>query len=259
MQNLKTTLVQAKLAWEQPEANMTRLGHLLEEEVSETDLIVLPEMFTTGFTMNAKAVAESVNGPGAEWLLAQAARFNALVCGSVIVEEGGAYYNRMYCAFPDGALRHYDKAHLFRMAKEHDTFASGRERLLLEWRGWKIMPFVCYDLRFPVWCRNTESQRYDLAVFVANWPERRSLHWSRLLRARAIENLSYVIGVNRCGTDGNGIYYDGASAALDFHGEALKEIRNGEAALTVELDGEALLAYRKKFPAHLDADEFTLA
>lgn len=258
MQNLKTTLVQAKLAWEQPEANRTRLARILEEEVSDSDLIVLPEMFTTGFTMNAEAVAEPPEGPSADWLAAQAASFDALTCGSVIVKEGGAFFNRMYCAFPDGTLRHYDKAHLFRMAKEHDTFTPGRERILLEWKGWRIMPFVCYDLRFPVWCRNTEKQRYDLALFIANWPERRSKHWSRLLAARAVENLCYVAGANCFGTDGNGIYYDGASAALDFHGEPLIEIRNGQAALTVGFDGAALKAYREKFPAQLDADAFAL-
>jgi predicted amidohydrolase len=256
---LRVTLVQQTLAWHDPVANRTHLDALLAPLAKATDLIVLPEMFPTGFSMDVERLAEPVNGPTARWLAAKAQELNAAVTGSLITKEGEHYYNRMLWAAPGAPLRHYDKRHLFRMANEHQHFTAGGAPLTVEWRGFRICPLVCYDLRFPVYSRRRPDLEYDVLLYVASWPGVRRKAWQALLKARAIENLAFVVGVNRIGRDGNDITYSGDSVVHDFLGDPLAELGGESAVTTVELDGAALRAFRERFPAHLDADGFTLA
>ncbi len=256
MQNLNVCLVQAELVWENSTENCRELGNQLVQVSPKTDLVVLPEMFSTGFSMNVKTIAEPVDGPGQKWLGEQATALNSALTGSLSVKDGEATYNRLFFNYPDGQVAQYDKKHLFRMAGEHQRYAAGEDRLIVELAGWRICPLVCYDLRFPVWCRN--RQDYDLLIFVANWPKRRRMHWRQLLIARAIENQAYVIGVNRVGTDGNGVDYSGDSLVISPTGELLVDCRDQSGLFSAELDAEALQSYREKFPCHMDADEFTL-
>jgi predicted amidohydrolase len=230
------------------------------ELAGRTDLIVLPEMFTTGFTMEPEAVAEPANGPTVAWMREQAAKLGAVITGSIATRDGDGYYNRLVWMRPDGTHETYDKRHLFRMAREHDHYSPGTRRLVVELKGWKILPLVCYDLRFPVWSRNKigADGGYDVLLYVANWPERRRYPWQTLLKARAIENLSYCIGVNRVGKDGTGINYTGDSAAIDYLGQPMTAPSEQEFVTTVALEKAALDEFRAKFPAHLDADEFQL-
>ncbi|EJF11524.1 amidohydrolase [Pontibacter sp. BAB1700] len=211
--DLRVTIIQTSLHWQDAAANRSMFSEKLALVAPDTDLVVLPEMFTTGFSMDASGLAEETEGPTLEWMKEEAAKHEAVLTGSVIVREGEQYFNRLYWVRPDGTYEHYNKRHLFRMAKEHHTYTPGQEKLLVELRGWKICPLVCYDLRFPVWSRNVGSE-YDLLLYVANWPKPRANAWSILLQARAIENLSYVVGVNRVGTDGNGHPYSGDSAII---------------------------------------------
>ncbi|MGN6514073.1 MAG: amidohydrolase [Lysobacteraceae bacterium] len=265
MQDLRVTLVQGATRWHDPEANRDYYGHLLAPLHGHTDLVLLPETFTSGFSNEAIHAAETMDGPTVAWLREQAARLGAAVCGSVQLREDDRVYNRLLFATPDGGLRHYDKRHLFRYAKEHERYAGGRERLTLEWRGWRICPLVCYDLRFPVFSRNrfdverAGAPDYDLLVYVANWPSARAHAWKTLLRARAIENLCFVAGLNRVGTDGNGLHYAGDSAVLDFLGQPLSECADEEVVATTTLPAAELEAHRARFPAMLDADAFALA
>ena len=257
MQNLRISLVQTHLDWQQPEQNRERLTRLLAPLVGQTDLIVLPEMFTTGFTMEPETVAEPMSGPTLAWLREQASTLGAALCGSVVIEDGG-YRNRLLFVTPDGAVEYYDKRHLFRMANEHQHYVAGEIRQVIEYRGWRILPQVCYDLRFPVWCRNRND--YDLMLYVANWPSPRRHAWRTLLLARAIENQCYLAGVNRVGEDGKGLEYTGDSLLVDFKGQALLDAPAGEAFVkTGTLDGEALQQFRQKFPAWQDADPFSIA
>ncbi|TAE28126.1 MAG: amidohydrolase [Cytophagales bacterium] len=253
---LRVTLIQTSLYWHDPVANRAALEETIFALPEPTDLIVLPEMFTTGFTMEAPAVAEPPRLTTHRWMQQMAAQTNAVVTGSYVVREGEQYYNRLLWMQPDGQFMTYDKRHLFRMAGEHNTYSSGNKRLIQEWRRWRICPLICYDLRFPVWSRNT-PQDYDLLLYVANWPAVRQQPWDTLLQARAIENLSYVLGVNRVGDDEKGNHYAGGSALIDYKGEVL--FRHYETPVihqqTISLDD--LRAFREKFPAHLDADEFT--
>jgi predicted amidohydrolase len=222
-----------------------------------TDLIVLPEMFTTGFSMDASPLAEPAEGPTLHWMQEEAAKHQAVITGSVIVREGDSFYNRLFWVRPDGTYDQYDKRHLFRMANEHHTYTSGSEKIIVELKGWNICPLVCYDLRFPVWSRNTDS-RYDLLLYVANWPKPRSNAWSILLQARAIENLAYVVGVNRVGSDANNHPYSGDSAIIHPKGHKLLETTEAEGVHTITLSRQELVDFRESFPAHLDADTFTL-
>ncbi len=256
MQSLKVAIVQTALHWHDAEHNRDHLGQVLSELDEPADLVVLPEMFTTGFTMEAAACAETMSGPSVAWMRDQARARGAVLCGSVIIEEGGRFYNRLIWMRPDGRYDSYDKRHLFRMAKEDHYFTPGRERLVVELGGWRICPLVCYDLRFPVWSRNRDH--YDLLLYVANWPSRRRDAWRTLLRARAMENLSYVVGVNRVGVDGNDIPYSGDSVVLDYIGQPLVEAGDETMTATVSLDRGELEAFRRKFPAHLDADDFDI-
>jgi omega-amidase len=256
---LRITLVQQSLAWQNPAANREHFDALLAPLTSNTDLIVLPEMFPTGFSMDVEKLHEPVNGPTKGWLEAKARELNAAITGSLIVKDGDDYYNRLLWAAPTGEVFHYDKRHLFRMAKEHNHFTpGGSEALSVEWRGFKVCPLVCYDLRFPVYSRRRPALEYDLLIYVASWPAARRQAWRALLKARAIENQAFVAGVNRIGQDGNGIGYSGDSVVHDYLGESLGELAGESAVTTVELDGEALHAFRERFPAHLDADRFTL-
>lgn len=256
--NLRVTLVQQSLAWHDPEANRRHFDALLAPLANETDVIVLPEMFPTGFSMDVAKLCEPVNGPTAQWLERKAAELNAAITGSLITREGDRYFNRLLWCAPGSPTAHYDKRHLFRMAKEHASFTPGGKAITVEWRGFRICPLVCYDLRFPVYSRRRADLDYDLLIYVASWPAPRRQAWRTLLKARAIENQAFVVGVNRIGRDGNGIHYSGDSAAHDFLGEPLAELGEESAVTTVELDRAALLAFRERFPAHLDADRFTL-
>jgi omega-amidase len=255
---LRVALVQQPLVWQDPAANRAHFDALLAPLAGNTDLVVLPETFTTGFSMEVERLAEEVGGPTSQWLNDKAQELRAAVTGSVMTKDGDRYYNRMYWAEPGAPLRHYDKRHLFRMASEDGHFTAGSKALCIAWRGFRICPLVCYDLRFPVFSRRRPELEYDVLVYVANWPSARRHAWRTLLKARAIENISYVIGVNRVGTDGKELSYAGDSAANDFLGEPLTELGAEAAVVNVELDRAALRAFRERFPAHLDADRFTL-
>jgi omega-amidase len=254
--HLRVTLVQSEIAWEAPVANRHRLAEHFRGLAGHTDLIVLPEMFSTGFSMDAGALAESMNGPTVGWMREEAAAMGCVITGSLIVRDQGRYFNRLVWARPDGSLAHYDKRHLFRMAGEHNHYAAGGSRLTVEVKGWRVCPLICYDLRFPVWSRSRGD--YDLLLYVANWPARRAHAWAALLRARAIENLCYVAGVNRIGRDGNAVSYAGDSVALDFLGQPLSSEGGGDRVETAVLDMESLRAHRVSFPADLDADSFEI-
>ena len=256
--NLRVTLVQQSLVWQDPAANLAHLDALLAPLQGSTDVIVLPEMFPTGFSMEVEKLSEPVNGPTTKWLEAKARELNSAITGSLITKDGDHYYNRMLWVTPGAQTKHYDKRHLFRMANEHHRFSPGDEPVSLEWRGFRICPQVCYDLRFPVFARRRPELEYDVLIYIASWPAARRQAWRALLKARAIENISYVVGVNRIGRDGNKLDYVGDSVAHDFFGESLVDLGAESAVSTVELDGDALRAFRERFPAHLDADRFSL-
>ncbi len=260
---LRVTLVQPDTVWHDPAANRAAIAASLHG-VPPTDLIVLPEMFTTGFSNDAAAKAESMDGESVAWMRALARGKDAAVTGSIAIRDGDAVYNRLLFVTPSGALWHYDKRHLFRMAHEQDWYAAGRERLLVEFRGWRICLLVCYDLRFPVFARNRVGPsrggelEYDLLVYVANWPAPRHEAWRTLLRARAMENLCYVVGVNRVGSDGKRHPYLGGSLATDPVGVAFAECDATAQVTTAVLSLEQLREHRRRCPAHLDADRFTM-
>jgi omega-amidase len=259
MGKLRVTLVQQPLVWAEPAANRERFGALLTLLAGSTDLVVLPETFTTGFSMEVERLGEPAGGPTGVWLADLARELDAAITGSLITADGGRYYNRLLWAEPGAtALRHYDKRHLFRMGGEHQHFTPGTSAWSVPWRGFAICPLVCYDLRFPVFSRRRAGLDYEVLLYVANWPAPRALAWRTLLKARAIENQAYVVGVNRVGPDGHGIAHAGDSAAIDYLGQPLAELGGGPELLTVELDAAALHAFREKFPAQLDADRFTL-
>jgi omega-amidase len=258
MSTLRVALLQQPLLWHDAAANRARFAELLRPLAGLTDLIVLPETFTTGFSMEVERLGEAPGGPTSAWLLQLAGALDAAITGSVITGDGGRYYNRLLWASPAGELRHYDKRHLFRMGREHEHFTAGRAPWSVSWRGFSICPLVCYDLRFPVFSRRRPELDYDLLLYVANWPAPRADAWRQLLRARAIENQAYVVGVNRVGSDAHGVPHAGDSAAIDFRGRTLADAGGEPALLRVELPREPLDAFREKFPAHLDADRFTL-
>lgn len=255
MQDLNVSLIQCELAWENPQDNRQHIGDIIAG-LDTTDLIVLPEMFTTGFSMKALANSEpATGGETAQWMQSIAAENNCAVTGSIATLDQGRAYNRMLFATPD-AVQHYDKKHLFAYAGEHKRYASGNERVIIEFRQWRICLQVCYDLRFPVFCRNRGD--YDLLLFVANWPDTRSLHWRTLLQARAIENQACVIGVNRVGSDANGLNYAGDSLAIAADGDILCDCGDKKSAAQVTLSSADLQRYRQEFPFQSDADPFRL-
>jgi len=253
MPDLTVTLIQSDLAWEDVAANLARFDAVIDRLEAPSDLIVLPEMFSTGFSMNAARLAEPMTGRAVTWLRRTAKARKAVLTGSVMIEESGRYFNRLVWARPNGTLATYDKRHLFRYAGEEKVYTAGDGQITPVCRGWRIRPFICYDLRFPVWTRNL-NLAYDVALFVANWPERRSAHWRALLLARAIENQCYVIGVNRVGLDGRSLAHDGWSTVIAPTGEILMEAAQTEAVHTVTLRRDLLETYRREFPAWMDAD-----
>jgi predicted amidohydrolase len=255
-QDLRVSYVQTNLVWENPTANCAQLEELLQNLQGETDVIVLPEMFSTGFSMSSLG-AEISAGPTVQWMKLQASRLQVLLIGSLKIKDSGKFYNRLLAVHPSGQIDSYDKRHLFRMGDEDSFYSAGNATCLISYKSWSIAPFICYDLRFPVWSRNV-NLCYDLAIYVANWPAPRTNAWTSLLRARAIENLAYVIGVNRIGIDGNQITYAGASTILSFRGDDLFPLSDLESIQTQKLSFEDLKEFREKFPAHLDADSFTL-
>jgi omega-amidase len=263
MQDLKITLIQSDLHWEDIEANLSMFEEKIWQIPGSTDVIVLPEMFTTGFTMSASKKAELMNMRTFKWMRQMADQTGALILGSYIVSVHDRYYNRLLWMEPGGNFKTYDKRHLFRMENEHKTYSAGESLLIGTWKGWKICPLICYDLRFPVWSRNrwdrvNQKLSYDVAVYVANWPVTRIEMWDTLLKARAIENLSYVVGVNRVGQDDHGIEYNGHSSIISPKGEVIYTNEGGEAVRTMELSANALHAFRDRFPAYIDADDFTI-
>ncbi len=256
MPTLDITIVQADLHWHDASANREKFDSALAAIDAKTDLVVLPEMFTTGFSMDAPNLAETMHGDSVDWMRRWAAQKSAAICGSLIISENDQYFNRFICAKPDGSLHTYDKRHLFRLADEHNHYAQGMETAVFELNGFRICPMVCYDLRFPVWSRNRDN--YDLLLYVANWPSARHNVWATLLRARAIENLSFLAGVNRVGKDGNDHPYIGGSAIIDYLGNELADLGDAEGSATASLDLDLLNKFRERFAFAADADKFTL-
>lgn len=263
--NLNIALVQQNILWNAPEANYRHLAKLLDDSLglsSEVDIIIFPETFNTGFGGDMRSMAEPKEADAFDFVLFVAHRYNALVVASWLVDVEGSIFNRLHWVRPDGSYGYYDKAHTFRLSDEKEQVTPGTLQDLFQWRGWNIKPVVCYDLRFPLWLRNRtigEELEYDLLLCCANWPSARAKVWNTLLQARAIENLSYVVGVNRVGVDGLGIDYQGDSVAIDFKGEVLATCVPGEeAVITVSLNYDNLQHFRTKCPFHLDADPFTL-
>jgi omega-amidase len=262
MEDLHISLIQSDLYWESIEANLAMFEEKIWQIEGKTDLIVLPEMFNTGFTMEAAALAEPMNSRTFRWMKQQAAQTGAVVTGSYMIKEKGGVFNRLIWMKSDGQFAYYDKRHLFRMANEHHYFIPGKDLLVVGIKGWRVCPLVCYDLRFPVWSRNTDVQdqgfKYDLLLYVANWPSTRIDAWDILLKARAIENLSYVAGLNRVGKDGQEIFYNGHSAIYDYKGEEICFNEGEEIILSQKLSVASLESFRSKFPANLDADRFEM-
>lgn len=256
MDTLCISLLQADLVWENPAANLAFFEQELDRLAGHTDLVLLPEMFSTGFSMRPQALAEPLHGPAQQWMQQQAARLDAAVVGSLIITEGGHYYNRLVWMMPDGQALYYDKRHCFSLAGEHEHYTAGKDRLLVHYRGWRILPLICYDLRFPVWSRNDLD--YQLLLYVANFPDRRGHAWRSLLTARAIENQAYLAAVNRVGYDGNGVYHAGDSAVIDYAGQLIQRASHQAATFTVALDPQPLLAFRASFNFLADRDAFTL-
>ncbi len=274
MESLKVTIIQSDLHWENVAKNISMFSKKISAITEPTDIIVLPEMFTTGFTMKSEKLAETMTGKTVAWMKEQAKKSNCVIIGSLIVKEeitspstdgrqrGVKFFNRLVWMQPDGDFYTYDKRHLFRMAKEHENFSAGNKRLIVDYKGWKICPLVCYDLRFPVWSRNfslTETPAYDCLIYIANWPEVRKTPWSKLLEARAIENQCYVVGVNRVGIDGTNHVYSGNSVVINPKGEAITTVpEHKEVTQTVSLSLKELTDFRALFPVRLDGDEFEI-
>ncbi|KAF9659401.1 amidohydrolase [Tenacibaculum mesophilum] len=254
---LKVALIQSDLVWENPTENRKRFEKKINGLSDEIDLIVLPEMFTTGFTMNASAVAETMEGETVQWLQNLAQEKSIAITGSIIISENNNFYNRLLFVHPSGKIDSYNKKHTFTLAGEHEVFSAGTKRVIVDYKGWKICPLICYDLRFPVWARNTEN--YDLLLYVASWPKPRIEAWDSLLKARAIENMSYTIGVNRVGVDPNKYEYIGNTVCYDTLGNCLAKNNQGtEEILIVELDKDKQIETRKRFCFLDDRDAFVI-
>jgi omega-amidase len=256
MDLLKITLLQVYLFWENVDKNLQNINLRLSFIREKTDLIVLPEMFNTGFTMNAEDLAEDMDGKTMQWMREKAAEFNAVITGTLMIKENGNFYNRLIWMNPDGTYQKYDKRHLFSLAGEEKVFTAGTEKLIVELKGWKIAPFICYDLRFPVWLRN-KNNGYDLLIVLANWPEKRAQHWRALIPARAIENQSFIIALNRVGHDGNGVYYCGDTTCLNPNGNTIYYKRDEEDLYTFTINKDEVNNVRDEMPFLIDADKFT--
>ena len=254
--SLRVTLVQTDLVWHEPDINRSNLARQLEPLKGKTDLIILPEMFTSGFTNEPDSI-EQQGGPSLNWMKAQARYLHSAITGSVVYKTENGNSNRLWFVKPNGEALHYDKTHLFRMGGEHERYLAGSKRIVIDYLGWKILPTICYDLRFPVFCRSCND--YDLMLCVANWPSSRRLPWRSLLQARAIENLAYVVGVNRIGTDGRDWHYSGDSLLVNYKGElVVDEPQDTDFIATQTLSKVDLDNFRLKFPAWMDADDFSL-
>ena len=265
---LRVTLIQSVLLWGNIEGNLRHFEEVILNFKNSTDLIVLPEMFSTGFSMRTE-LAEEMNGNAVNWMQRMAQAANAVITGSLMIRDDGKFFNRLMWMRPDGTHEYYDKRHLFSLGEEHKHFSAGKKRITVSLNGWTVCPLVCYDLRFPVWCRNlkqsavggrlsADMSQYDVLIFVANWPERRNFAWKHLLQARAIENQAYVIGVNRMGNDGNGIYHSGDSALIDPIGEVMFTQADTPFAKTFTLSKERIEYVRSKMPFLEDGDEFKI-
>lgn len=257
MESLHLSLIQFNIAWENPTLNIHKLTQTIRTLKGNTHIAMLPEMFSTGFSMNPKSMAENENGPSLRWMKEMANECHIALCGSIMFENQEFYYNRFFFVEPNGTIYKYDKRHLFRMMDEHQHYRAGTQRVVFSYLGWRIMPQICYDLRFPVWSRNRND--YDLLIYVANFPAARQTAWDKLLPARAIENSCYVAAVNRTGTDGNNIPFSGHSQVIDYKGQCLTECNNeSETVISASLSMNELKEYREKFPSHLDSDSFTI-
>jgi predicted amidohydrolase len=254
MEKMKITLVQPDIIWENPGANLEKYSEMISD-IDSTDLIVFPEMFTTGFSMQPIILKEKMNGVTVNWMKKLAAEKNAAITGSLIIEDGDKIFNRVVWVFPDGKIEKYDKHHLFTMGLEPQFYSAGNEKKIIEFKGWRICPLICYDLRFPVWARNAEN--YDVLLYVANWPSPRHHHWKSLLVARAVENQSYCIAVNRTGKDGTGLNHLGDSCLISPKGIA-EFLGENECVKTFEITYSELHDYRKSFPLLDDRDEFDI-
>lgn len=260
MNNLSITTIQTNLHWENKNANLLMLGEKIDA-LTHAEVVVLPEMFSTGFSMQPHLYAEDMNGPTVDWMRNTAARNKIILTGSIMAAENGKYFNRMIWMLPTGQFGYYDKRHLFAYAGEDKHYTPGNRRLIAQVKGWRILLLVCYDLRFPVWSRQQLKSglpEYDAIIYVANWPERRSAAWRALLQARAIENQCYVIGVNRVGNDGNNIYHSGYSSFIDPYGEILYEVKDAEETASHVLDSEKIQSIREKLPFWKDGDIFQI-
>jgi len=257
MAELTVSIIQTNLHWEDKASNLKMFEEKLAALPAVSQVVFLPEMFNTGFSMRPEFLAESMEGDTVQWLKQMASGQRKIICGSMIIEEDKQYFNRLLWVLPNGMMYHYDKRHLFAYAGEDQHFTAGSNRLIVQVNGWKICLMICYDLRFPVWARQNK-ERYDALVYVANWPDRRSLAWKTLLQARAIENQAYVIGVNRTGQDGHDIYYSGHSALIDPLGNILWQEADTEAIYTQTLNKEKLQEARTQFPFLNDADQFVI-
>ncbi|MEO8147555.1 MAG: amidohydrolase [Bacteroidia bacterium] len=266
--DLRITLIQTKLSWEDVSKNISHFSSLIKKiKTGSTDLILLPEMWSTGFSMRPSQFAETMDGSAVQWMRETAKQKKAVLCGSLMMKEENKFYNRLIWMRPDGTHEIYDKKHLFQMGAEHNNYSAGTKKIIVELKGWKISPLICYDLRFPVWSRNRQEARgkeqdanyYDLLIYAANWPERRKQAWKQLLIARAIENVSYVAGLNRIGKDGNAINHTGDSGVFDFLGNKISKTKPLQESIeTIKLSKKDLEKFRKDFPVLNDGDLFEI-
>lgn len=257
MENLNITLIQTSLYWEDREKNIQHFTDKINSIVDSTDIIVLPEMFTTGFSMNSGMLAETMDGKTVQWMKQMAKKKNCAITGTIIIKENNSYYNRLFFVKEDGNISCYDKRHLYRMGNENNHFSPGEKRIIIEYKGWRICPLICYDLRFPVWSRNKND--YDLLIYTASWPEVRVEVWNILLKARALENQVYVAGLNRIGSDGMNLTYTGNSGVYSPKAQLLSSIQPNEDRIeTITLSKDKLVDFRAKYPVGLDADNFEI-
>jgi predicted amidohydrolase len=254
---MRISVIQPDIKWHDKRVNLSTLESLAQPLYSNTDLVILPEMFSTGFTMEPELLSEPMDGETLDWMRKMADKGNFGICGSYIVSEEGKFFNRWVFVSPDKSLYYYDKRHLFSLAEENMFYKAGKKRLVFEFRGFKISPYVCYDLRFPVWSRNRGE--YDLAIYSANWPEVRVNVWNTLLRARAIENQCFVAGSNRIGADGKGIRHNGNSCIINARGELLSAAGESACSISTDLSLQELTDFRNKFNVFRDADEFEIS
>ena len=254
--DLRVSLVQTRTWWHDADRNLQQFEALIAPLRGQTDVVVLTETFTSGFTQTPQDIAQTMDGPAVAWMLEKAAAIGAAITGSMAVDVGGRYVNRLLWVAPDGTIAHYDKRHLFGYGGEHERYSAGDTRVVITFGAWRICPMICYDLRFPVWTRSDDD--FDLQLYVANWPQPRANAWALLLRARAIENQAYVVGVNRVGEDGNGISHGGGSAAVDYLGRDLADLGAEDTVETVVLSRDELAAFRRKLAFLADRDSFVI-